>query len=192
MPQTAADARFFRQTDEFFNFGKALFSVSKAVVLDDGLDLLQRLIAFRYFHEYFPVSFHYFVLIVLIGTDIDIVPLVYGIVTDEKGGGLPRRRANFQEGKNMKNAIENLFCGNIAPSEQMRPPPEHRRKTRLFADAADGLAAKLPETLRDEFQKVLSSHAEIFSIEVTQAFVEGFRLGVCLVTEALYGGEKED
>ncbi len=188
MPQTAADARFFRQTDEFFNFGKA-FSVSKAVVLDDGLDLLQRLIAFRYFHEYFPVSFHCFVLIVLIGTDIDIVPLVYGIVTDEKGGGLPRRRTNFQEGKNMKNAIENLFCGNITPSEQMRPPPEHRRKTRLFADAADGLAAKLPETLRDEFQKVLSSHAEIFSIEVTQAFVEGFRLGVCLVTEALYGGE---
>lgn len=90
---------FFRQTDAFFNFGKALFSVSKAVVLDDGLDLLQRLIAFRYFHEYFPVSFHCFVLIVLIGTDIDIIPIVYGIVTDEKGGGLPRRRANFQEEK---------------------------------------------------------------------------------------------
>lgn len=92
----------------------------------------------------------------------------------------------------MSKTIDELFYGNIAPNAQMRPSPEYRRQMRAFEKTAGGLAAKLPEELRGELDGVLAEQVSLMTLEVTQAFGEGFRLAVRLMAEAFCeDGEEE-
>ncbi len=87
----------------------------------------------------------------------------------------------------MSKIIEELFAGNIAPSEEMAPrTPEQKQKTRALYQAVDALESKLPEPLCKELDAVLDQYAGVCSLEVMQAFTAGFRLGMRLAVEVFH------
>lgn len=92
----------------------------------------------------------------------------------------------------MKNTIENLYFGNIMPSERD-----------VYRNVDYKKAAKEAETVRDEFEKQLTDAQKVLFnsyvdktnfasvyLEFT-AFLEGFRLATRLMAEALVQKDEE-
>ena len=81
----------------------------------------------------------------------------------------------------MQNTIEDLFYGNIHPSEELRPGMAGYRDK--GEEGYELLKDQLNEEQRKLFDTILNQSVGDMSYEVAQAFVEGFRLAVRLMTE---------
>ena len=86
----------------------------------------------------------------------------------------------------MRKNLENLYYGNITPSEQqMTPGSEMEKAVARVASCEKQLMEQLEETEQDALTKLIRSQHEINSITATENFILGFRLGVRIMAECM-------
>ena len=86
----------------------------------------------------------------------------------------------------MRKTLEDLYYGNIAPSEQqMTPGSEIEKAVASVASCEKQLMEQLEETEQDTFTKLIRSQHEINSITATENLILGFRLGVRIMAECM-------
>lgn len=84
----------------------------------------------------------------------------------------------------MRNTLEDLYYGNIAPNEQrMVPGSEMKKAVARVTDCEKQLMEQLGEAEQETLTKLIRSQHEINSITATEDFILGFRLGVRLMAE---------
>ena len=86
----------------------------------------------------------------------------------------------------MRTILEDLYYGNITPSEQRMVPGSELKKA---VDRVTGYEKQLMEQLWEAEQEILTkfvrSQHEINSITATENFILGFRLGVRIMAECM-------
>ena len=86
----------------------------------------------------------------------------------------------------MRTTLENLYYGNITPSEQqMVPGSEMKKAVDRVAKYENQLMEQLEETERETLTKLIRSQHEINSITATENFILGFRSGVRIMAECM-------
>ena len=86
----------------------------------------------------------------------------------------------------MRRTLENLYYGNIIPSEQqMTPGSELKRAVDRVTRYESQLMEQLEETEQKILTKLIRSQHEIDSITALENFVLGFRLEVRLMAECM-------
>ena len=86
----------------------------------------------------------------------------------------------------MRKNLENLYYGNITPSEQqMTPGSEMEKAVARVASCEKQLLERLEETEQDALTKLIRSQHEINSITAIENFILGFRLGVRIMAECM-------
>lgn len=86
----------------------------------------------------------------------------------------------------MRKTLEDLYYGNITPSEQrMIPGSEMAKAVARVASCEKQLMEQLGEAEQTILTKFVRSQHEINSITATENFILGFRLGVRLMVECM-------
>jgi len=86
----------------------------------------------------------------------------------------------------MRKVLEDLYYGNITPSEkEMRPGSKMQRAVNVAAQCEDQLAEGLDEVKQALLTKLINAQHEIDAITATENFILGFRLGVRLMAECM-------
>lgn len=86
----------------------------------------------------------------------------------------------------MRTTLEDLYYGNITPSEQrMVPGSELKKAVDRVASCEKQLMEQLGETEQTILTKLVRSQHEINSITATENFILGFRLGVRIMAECM-------
>ena len=86
----------------------------------------------------------------------------------------------------MRKTLEDLYYGNITPSEQrMIPGSEMAKAVARVASCEKQLMEQLGETEQAILTKLIRSQHEINSITATENFILGFRLGVRIMVECM-------
>ena len=86
----------------------------------------------------------------------------------------------------MDNILEDLYEGRIYPSEQYSPTSEHYKKTREeYQKHYDDFKSKLDDTLAKEFENILDEKCSTISIELSEMFTYGFKIGAKMMMEIL-------
>lgn len=81
--------------------------------------------------------------------------------------------------------IENLYYGNIYPCENMtRDNEKYKNLLRLYSKNQEKLLSTLTEEQKERYEKIHDCADELCNELEKQSFINGFRLGVQLVTEA--------
>ena len=86
----------------------------------------------------------------------------------------------------MRKTLEDLYYGNITPSEQrMIPDSEMAKAVARVASCEKQLMEQLGETEQTILTKLIQSQLEINGITAIENFILGFRLGVRLMVECM-------
>ena len=86
----------------------------------------------------------------------------------------------------MRKTLEDLYYGNITPSEQqMTPSSEMGKAVARAASCEKQLMEQLGETEETILTKLIRSQHEINSIAALENFILGFRLGVRIMAECM-------
>ena len=86
----------------------------------------------------------------------------------------------------MRKTLEDLYYGNITPSEQrMTPSSEMEKAVTRVASYEKQLMEQLGETEQAILTKFVRSQHEINSITATENFILGFRLGIRTMAECM-------
>ena len=86
----------------------------------------------------------------------------------------------------MRNTLEDLYYGNIAPNTQdMAPNSELKRATDRVARFENQLTEQLNEAGQAILEKLIKSQHEIDDITALENFILGFRLGAKIVMECM-------
>ncbi len=86
----------------------------------------------------------------------------------------------------MRKILEDLYFGNITPSErQMAPDSEMKRAVDRVAHYEGQLMEHLEETNQAILEKLIRSQHEIDSITALENFILGYRLGVRMMAECM-------
>ena len=86
----------------------------------------------------------------------------------------------------MRKTLEDLYYGNITPSEQqMTPGSEMEKAVTRVASCEKQLMEQLDETEQDALTKLIRSQHEINGITALENFIMGFRLGVRIMAECM-------
>ena len=86
----------------------------------------------------------------------------------------------------MRTILEDLYYGNITPSEQrMTPNSELKRAVDRVASYEKQLMEQLEETEQEVLTKLIRSQHEIDSITALENFILGYRLGVRMMAECM-------
>jgi len=84
----------------------------------------------------------------------------------------------------MQDIIEKIYRGELYPAEQIEPMlQDFRVKWEESKDNVDDFHNRLTEELKPLFEAVMVGKLEIATLEQTQAFVDGFKLGARLLVE---------
>ena len=90
----------------------------------------------------------------------------------------------------MRKTLEDLYYGNITPSEQrMIPNSEMAKAVARVASCEKQLMEQLGETEQTILTKLIRSQHEINGITATENFILGFRLGIRLMVECMYDND---
>lgn len=79
--------------------------------------------------------------------------------------------------------LEELWFGNMNPSEDKEVSDEEKELVKLMARHQECLTSKLKEKELDEYKKYVECCEEYTSLVECQAFKIGFKLAVRLLTE---------
>ena len=91
----------------------------------------------------------------------------------------------------MKNALEELWYGNIVPSEyNPYESPEVRDLLNLKKRNRDKISSTMTEAEKETLERYDETIAEILGIVEREQFIQGFRLGGRLMVETLADGER--
>ena len=86
----------------------------------------------------------------------------------------------------MRNTLEDLYYGNIAPNAQdMVPNSELKRATDRVTRFEKQLIEQLDEAGQAVLAKLIESQQEIDSITALENFILGFRLGIKIMMECM-------
>ena len=92
----------------------------------------------------------------------------------------------------MKSILEELWYGNICPSDDCRPSTKEAKELMGYiADHHDRLYTTLTEKQRDILDKFNDCSAELTDMNEREIFVFAFRLGARMAIEVMRGGEGE-
>lgn len=92
----------------------------------------------------------------------------------------------------MESIIEELYYGNITPSERsFRRTGEYAHILQLITRNEEKLTETLTEAQKETFEKFKDGASEIGSMTEVTAFTLGFKLGLRLTAEAFIGGDSE-
>ena len=92
----------------------------------------------------------------------------------------------------MESIIEELYYGNIAPSEHSyRRTGEYAHILKIVARHEEKLTDTLTEAQKETFEKFKDGTSELSSMTEVTAFTIGFKLGLRLTAEAFIGGNSE-
>lgn len=87
----------------------------------------------------------------------------------------------------MQKTIEQLFNGEIYPSEQMHIRMEGYEEARKIAfQSHNQFEEKLCKAMKDELDEMIAKHLDASCFEETQTFVNGFKLGARLMAEVFW------
>ena len=90
----------------------------------------------------------------------------------------------------MRKTLEDLYYGNITPSEQrMIPDSEMAKAVARVASCEKQLMEQLGETEQTILTKLIRSQHEINGITAIENFILGFRLGIRLMVECMYDND---
>ena len=85
-----------------------------------------------------------------------------------------------------RNIVEQLFFGDICPSEHIgNDSPEYQKAQSLLADAKARFSQCLSEADRDEFQKLEELQNKAAGIYSYECFAHGFKLAASLLVEVV-------
>ena len=89
-------------------------------------------------------------------------------------------------GSQMERILEELYMGNLCPAEtQEVENPEYEEQNEQLLEAADAFIEKLDPELQETYEELNTLQLEVTQMEKTQCFVDGFRMGMKIVLEAL-------
>ena len=92
----------------------------------------------------------------------------------------------------MESIIEELYYGNIAPSERsFRRTGEYAHILQLVTRNEEKLTETLTEAQKEIFDKFKDNTSELNGMTEITAFTIGFKLGLRLTAEAFIGGDSE-
>ena len=92
----------------------------------------------------------------------------------------------------MESIIEELYYGNITPSERsFCRTEEYAHILQLVTRNEEKLTETLTEAQKEIFEKFKDSTSEISSMTEVTVFTLGFKLGLRLTAEAFIGGNDE-
>ena len=92
----------------------------------------------------------------------------------------------------MESIIEELYYGNITPSERsFRRTGEYAHILQLITRNEEKLTEALTEAQKETFEKFKDGTSEISSMTEVTAFTLGFKLGLRLTAEAFISGDSE-
>lgn len=77
----------------------------------------------------------------------------------------------------MESLLQNLYEGKLAPIEQFEPIlKEYKKKWEESLSHDDCFCKKLDPAQQIEFEKLIDEHHNLFPLELSQVFIDGFRL----------------
>ena len=86
----------------------------------------------------------------------------------------------------MRKILEDLYYGNIRPSEQMmKANYKLRRAVEIAAKCEDQLFERLGEAERELLTELIGAQHEIDSITTAETFIQAFRLGIRIMAECM-------
>ena len=84
----------------------------------------------------------------------------------------------------MKSILEQLYNGEMYPYSTFKTTIEQFKVDRDKAFETYSLfLEKLPEDLKDDFVKLIDAHLDLLPFELEQNFIDGFRIGVRMMSE---------
>lgn len=84
----------------------------------------------------------------------------------------------------MNTILEKLYNGEISPAEQFRPQSEeYRALWRRNLREYEAFVQKLGEPLAREFRQIMDDHLDGCPLELSGAFIDGFRLGARMMID---------
>ena len=88
----------------------------------------------------------------------------------------------------MQSILEEFACGNIDPFEiTIRKGSHHESVLQTLCDSEDKLMSALDGELKETFKQFIEALGECNSIESTNRFINGYRLGVLMTVEVFIG-----
>ena len=84
----------------------------------------------------------------------------------------------------MPSILSDLYNGKCRPFARSYSA-EYQKQLSAVCEAEIHLLSKLPEELRPEFREYAAISSELFSLGCEEDFIEGFRLGARLMSEAI-------
>lgn len=92
----------------------------------------------------------------------------------------------------MKSVLSALYNGELHPAEQYAPKTEEyweirQRNRRHYKDFTESLR-KLDPPLDKQFTQILDEQIDELPYELSQMFIDGFRLGARIMLETLQSG----
>ncbi len=86
----------------------------------------------------------------------------------------------------MSKILQDLYEGRIYPSEQYNPTTEYYKKIRKeHQKHYNDFKSKLDSTLAEEFENILDEKCSTISIELSEMFAYGFKIGAKMMMEIL-------
>lgn len=86
----------------------------------------------------------------------------------------------------MRKILEDLYYGNIAPSEKtFLRKSEYARLMEKRDEFEEYLNRMLDGESKSRFQSFVETQSEISDVSIAESFIDGFRLGVKLILAAL-------
>ena len=91
----------------------------------------------------------------------------------------------------MKSILEELYASNIYPDELIIPKdPEYHPLSQKISDILEMWEKKLSENDYNQLETLLELCSQLNSMEASESFIYGFRLGALIMTEVLTGKEE--
>ena len=86
----------------------------------------------------------------------------------------------------MNKILEDLYEGRVYPSEQYKPITKYYKHLRKEQQKHyDDFKSKLDDTLAKEFENILDEKCNAISIELSEMFIYGFKIGAKMMMEIL-------
>ncbi|MBE6598210.1 MAG: hypothetical protein E7638_02070 [Ruminococcaceae bacterium] len=94
----------------------------------------------------------------------------------------------------MKNMIEELWYGNLRPSERViRGGSEYDGLRKDLSERLDEISPLLSENAQAKFEEIINGLGHMTALSEADAFVQGFRMGAKLIMDMMgeYEGQFE-
>lgn len=90
----------------------------------------------------------------------------------------------------MERILKHLYHGTMYPYSKFKTTIDQYRSNREQAFQSYSLFLdKLPDNLKEDFNELIDSHLDLLPLELEQTFIDGFRIGVRIMTEVFLSSE---